>query len=275
MRVRSFFPVLGSALVLGLACGGSGTSDHRDPSGGALPAATAAALTTAVLGLESGTAATRLPSMAPAGEGAFALIAPPTPGCVDVVNRGTGTDGFTEWLWTFNCTGSDGTSLTGAVTVRFHPLGAVNVAYSNFRLAKGTQSWTYNGTRGLTWNQATRQAAVTAVGLSLGVADTANPSANATYVYNAAYTVDASQAAAPRLWGTFSFAANGTTTTGAIAQDKALTWNPGCCHPLSGTLLLTQGPRSASVTFTSPCGTVWITPAGLPPVAHALPACVW
>ena len=126
MRVRSILPLLSPALVLGLACGGSG--ERKDATAGALPVTTAASLTAAVLGLESGTAATSLPSLAPAGEGAFALIAPSTPGCVTVVNHGTGTDGFTEWLWTFNCTGPDGTSLTGAVSVRFNPQGAVNVA---------------------------------------------------------------------------------------------------------------------------------------------------
>ncbi len=273
MRLRLAFSL--SLLTLGLACGSSGGADRNPAPATALPAGTAATLTAAVLGLESGTAATSLPSLAPAGEGAFALIAPPTPGCVSVANHGTGTDGFTEWVWTFNCTGPEGGSLTGTVTLRFNPQGIVNVAYSNFRMAKATQSWTYNGSRSLAWNPSTRQAAVTVTGLSLVLADSANPAGNATYVYNAAYTVDASQATTPRLWGGFSFAANATTTTGTIPADKALTWSPGCCHPVAGTLLLTQGGLGASVAFTQPCGTIQVTPTGQAPVTHALPACLW
>lgn len=276
MRYRLIVPAIASVLVLGLACSGSGThGNSSDSENRALPASTAASLTAAVMGLESATSATNLPSLAPAGEEAFALLAPATPGCIAVTNHGTGGDGFTEWVWTFNCTGADGASLTGAVTLRFNAQGVVNVAYSNFRMAKGTQSWTYNGSRSLAWNRTTHLAAVTVSGLTLVVADSANPSTNATYSYNAAYSVDASQASAPKLWGTFTFNANGTTTSGSIAQATPLAWSPGCCYPLAGTLKLTQGPLSANVTFTAPCGTISVQPTGMGSVSHTLPPCVW
>lgn len=268
------------ALALALACGGGGSSTTASSSGNtgdtALPVETAAEVTTTMMNLETLTGIDQVPNMVPAGDpGVYALTTPTPHACVSLVNTPPDGSGFSQTVSTYQCTGPQGATLTGTVTLRWNA-SEVDLVYSNFRLSKGSQAFVYNGARQIKWDAAHRIAQVTVNNLSAVFTDSANAANNRNWLYSAAYKLDASAQSAPKLSGTFAFTAGSETTTGTILESQAFTWGPGCCYPISGSGQLVQGRMKADLTWTSTCGNVSIKPFGTPvSTTKTLPECQW
>jgi hypothetical protein len=169
-------------------------------------------------------------------------------------------DGSSTLKATFACSSTaDGATLSGALWFTFTAAnpGSYLVEYKALKLVKGTQSWTVNGAKQIALNLAAGRAALTTPApMTMSFVDTAAPAASRTLSYGCNLVSDWSVAGAYRLWGTFALqSGNDPSLVGTISEQRPLSWSAGCCHPLSGSLLLTQGQASSEVQFAAPCGT--------------------
>lgn len=249
---------LGGSLLFSLcACGGSEEETPLAP----LPATAASAWVGAFLLIEANpsTPAT-LPSWKTRpGSSALHLAAGKLEsGCTSSETL-QNPDGSTTIKVTFACSSPvDGSTLSGSLAFTFtasNP-GAFRVDYKEFKRVKDTQSWTVNGSKEILLNPAVSRALLTTPApLTVSFLDTAHPEATRTYSYGCILVADWGTANAYKVWGSFSFqSGNEATLSGAISELHPLAWTPGCCHPTSGILTLTQGRATGEVRFALPCG---------------------
>lgn len=265
-----------TSLTLLLACGGG--SPSRSGGSGTAPtlrpmsADTAESMLTAFLLAEHGYATVPgLPSQTPGGApGVMGLSFPAAlPPCVGVAMTGTASVTLTFT----NCTGPHGGTLNGQLALSWAP-GQVTVAYQHLQAAKGTQSWTLDGTKSLKVDAAAKTATVTATGITFAFADSAAPATNATLSYGCNLASTWATAGTYAVTGTFTVQrGNEAALTGTLPASAPLTWTAGCCHPSSGSLGLQQGSAHADLAFGPPCGTLTITPFGQPAVTRLLAPC--
>ena len=252
---------LAPAILVGiLACGGK--ADGTPAQSAKLDTAEAQNYTAAFLDRENHQAAeASLPAVEPAGE-ALALTYPAAPACATSTPITP-----TSVKWTFvNCTGPHGWTWNGAIVISWQTNadGSVLVKHDNQNMVgtKEGRSWTINGVKDILRNPATKVATLTAEpGFTKTFSDGTRTVA---FSYACSLTADHSVEGQRKLWGTWSLtpqaAAAGEGASGTISKDTPLFWDrgTGCCHPVSGTLALTRGSRSATLVFGLPCGTVTI-----------------
>ncbi|MDE3246203.1 MAG: hypothetical protein KGN80_08960, partial [Acidobacteriota bacterium] len=167
-------------LPLLLACGGSASLNQESvpPPTKALTADEARAATWGFLTVEhSAAVASRMPGFIPSGEGRL-LSLPPLPPCVSVAS--SLGPGITTVALTFNaCTGPDGGTLNGTVTITFNAQATdFSVVYQNLVAKKDTRTWTFSGSKSLKVDAAAKQATLTANHLSATFTDSAHPEAS-------------------------------------------------------------------------------------------------
>ncbi len=258
-----------------LACGGSASRDQAPvaPPAKTLTANEARAATWGFLTVEhSAAVASRMPGFIPSGEGRL-LSLPPLPPCVSVVSS-LGA-GITTVALTFTaCTGPDGGTLNGLVTITFNAQATeFSVAYQNLVAKKDTRTWTFSGSKSLKVDAAAKQATLTANHLSATYTDSAHPETSKAYLYDASLHADWATAGTYKLSGSFSLTENATLTSGAIPAAAPLTWTEGCCYPVSGSITFARGGASTIATFGLPCGTLTITPSGQAAQTQLLAVC--
>lgn len=172
-----------------------------------------------------------------------------------------------------NCTGSDGAVLNGQVVFTYVS-SACDVTYTNLTAQKSGETWILNGTKHIALGS--QQATIT-TGSGLGsvpmtLTHQVSGSSPVTRSYTCNLTSDWATPGIYKLWGTFSYQITGATTvSGSIDSTAPLTWAMGCCYPVAGYLDLTQGSNQATVSFSLPCGTVTVTPAGSTGTTATLP----
>ncbi len=263
------------ALPLLIACGGSSPKGDAPvaPVVKPMSAEDARAATWGFLTVEhSAAVASKMPGFIPSGEGRL-LSLPPLPPCVGVSASLAG--GTTTLALTFNaCTGPDGGTLNGAVTISFNAQATdFSVTFQNLVAKKDTRTWTFNGSKNLKVDAAAKQATLQANHLSATFTDSAHPETNRAYLYDADLHADWATAGAYKLSGSFSLSDNGTLTSGAIASAAPLTWTEGCCYPVSGAIAFTRNQSTTTAAFGLPCGTLTLSPAGQSPQTQVLAAC--
>ena len=272
MRLMRCLPF---ALPLLLACGGSNPKVDTPLAPVVKPMSTdeARSATWGFLTVEhSAAVASRMPGFIPSGEG-WLLSLPALPACVGVVSS-LGA-GITTVALTFNaCTGPDGGTLNGVVTITFNVQATdFSVAYQNLVTKKDTRTWTFTGTKNLKLDAAGKQAMLQANHLSAVFTDSAHPDTNKSYLYDAALTADWGTPGNYKLWGTFSLSDNGTLTSGAISNAAPLTWTEVCCYPVRGTITFARSGAATTAVFGPLCGALTVTPAGESPQSQVLAAC--
>jgi hypothetical protein len=270
---RAILSGLGGTALLGLfACGGSKVPE-RPPIALADTSRTA----TAFFLIESNPASpSALPAWKPqAGSGALQL-ALPSLGCTST-ELVANPDGSSTLKATFACSSpADGTTLSGALWFTFSAAapGSYLLEYKTLKLVKGTQSWTANGAKQIALNLAASRATLTTpTPMTLSFVDTAEPANSRAFSYGCNLVSDWSVAGSYRVWGTFAFqSGNDPALAGTISDQRPLAWSAGCCYPLSGSILLTQGLTSGEIAFNAPCGTYAVP--GFPTFAPStLPGC--
>lgn len=272
MRLVRYAPF---ALPVLLACGGSNPKNETPVAQAVKPVSAdeARAATWGFLTVEhSAAVASRMPGFLPSGDGQL-LSLPPLPACMGVVSSFSA--GITTVALTFNaCTGPDGGTLNGIVTITFNAQATdFSVAYQNVVAKKDTRTWTFNGSKGLKVNAVAKQATINANHLTAAFTDSAHPENNKAYLYDANLNADWATANTYKLSGTFSLQDNGTTTSGAISSATPLTWTEACCYPMSGSIAFTRNGATTAATFGLPCGTLTLSPAGQAPQTQLLAAC--
>ena len=259
MNARNVF--LAPAVLLGLlACGGR--SDPSQAANSKLDSAEAATYTATFLDMENNQAAEAgLPAAQPVGE-AFALVYPAAPACVTTTPI---TPTSVKWVFK-DCTGPHGWTWNGTVIVSWQVNGDGTVLTKhesqNMMGSKDGRSWTINGTKDLLRNQQTKQVILNT---ERGFTKVFNDGTKSvTFAYSCLLIADHSVEGQRKLWGDWSLVpqapATGTGAAGNIDKKTPLFWDrsTGCCHPVSGTLDLKRGDKSASLVFGLPCGTVTI-----------------
>ncbi|HJV89150.1 MAG TPA: hypothetical protein VJ623_02500 [Holophagaceae bacterium] len=271
-RLALIFLFLGFA-----ACGGGGSVSINGSTGGsqALDGATARKVTNDLMIFESTQAtSSSLPIWAPTPEGSALAF---TPGASNIcVTKGVPSapdgNGYTHVLSTYSgCTGPQGGTLNGTVDTAFKN----NDYYLSYNLTAALPasglSWTYTGQRHLVLDPTHSQSTITS---TIVVSAYLNGSLLGTENYNANLSADWATANQYKLWGTFNVTSTGQDTlVGTLSAAQPLIWSPGCCYPGSGTLALTRGTQSGSVTFALPCGQVTLSLPGSGDAAVALPGC--
>ena len=252
-----------------LACGGK-TSNITDPAASTkLDGDTAVAYSTPFLTSEANQAGEMDSSgPVPAGE-ALAMVQPGHPACVTVSNVTS-----SSVTWTFNsCTGPHGWTWNGVVVISWlrNADGTTLVKHANQNMVgtKDGKTWTVNGTKDLLRNPTTKLVTLTTEpGFTKAFN---NGTSTTTYTYVCAMTADWSTVGQRKLSGSWSLTpTSGDAISGAIASGTPLVWDKaaGCCYPVSGTLTLTKGTKTATIVHSLPCGTVTINGT-----AKTLPAC--
>ena len=254
-----------------LACGGqSSNAPVAPPSSTKMDPDTAAALAVPFETTEANQAGEMDGSgPVPAGE-ALSMVQPDHPACVTVSNVTA-----SSVTWTFNaCTGPHGWTWNGVVVISWskNADGTVLVKHDhqNFVGTKDGKTWTINGIKDALRNPAAKMVTLTA---EPGFTKTFNDGTTTTvYTYTCALTADWSTQGQRKLYGTWAMTpATGDAVSASIAQATALVWDKaaGCCYPVSGTVNLAKGTKTATIVHSLPCGTVTIngTARLLPPCA--------
>mgnify|MGYP001180958490 CR=1 FL=1 len=240
-------------LLLLLACGGQ---DSPAPTVRIDPAGTEEATATflEVENLQVGEADDAGPMAA--GD-AVGFRAPVPPACVTPSEV---TPTSITWTYT-NCTGPHGWTWNGRVTLAWQRNGDGTVLVKHTREnlvgTKDGKTLTLNGTRNALRNPATKVVLLTTdPGFTKTYSDgTTTRSAT----YSCSLTADWSEEGKRKLSGTWTMTpSTGDATTGTIASTTPLVWQRGCCHPQAGTLVVTQGTRTSTLVFGTPCGTVTV-----------------
>ncbi len=281
MAFPKFGRLLPLALPLLLACGGSGQNPSQStlPETKAIPADEALAATWGFLSLEQGTSmASQMPTFKQAGD-AKILTTAETSSCITTIT--STKEGVTRVLYTFHNCGPqvvslDNLNLNGSLTISFNNQAPTlyTLEYKDLVVTRGTQTWTFNGSKSINVNLSAKQANLTVTNLSAVFTDTAHPDSNRSYLYNASHNADWATANTYKLYGSHSLLANAHTTTGVISSAAPLTWTTGCCYPINGSISFTKDTLSASAAFALPCGTLTLTPTGQAPATQLLPACI-
>jgi len=257
--MRAWLVTLAPLTLAGLlACGGQGSNAPVvPPANSKLDPDTAAALTVAFDTTEANQAG-EMDGSGPtlAGE-ALSMVQPDHPACVTVSNVTA-----SSVTWTFNsCTGPHGWTWNGVVVISWarNTDGTVLVKHDHqhFVGTKDGKTWTINGIKDHLRNPTTKMVALTA---EPGFTKAFNDGTTTTvYNYTCAMTADWSTPGQRKLYGTWAMTpAVGDAVTASIAQATALVWDKaaGCCYPVSGTLNLAKGAKTATIVHSLPCGTV-------------------
>ncbi len=252
-----------------LACGGQSSNTPVVPPAPTKLDADAAATLAVPFETTEANQAGEMDGSGPVAAGdAMAMVQPDHPGCVTVSNVTA-----TSVTWTYNsCTGPHGWTWNGVVVISWtrNSDGTVLVKHDhqNFIGSKDGKTWTINGIKDHLRNPATKMVTLSA---EPGFTKAFNDGTTTTvYAFTCALTADWSTAGQRKLSGTWALTpATGDAVTGSISQAAPLVWDKSasCCYPVSGTLELTKGTKSATIIHSLPCGTATIngTTKILPP----------
>lgn len=270
--MRTWLTTLAPLTLAGfLACGGqSGSTPAEPPASPKIDPDAAAALIVPFETTETNQAGEMDGSGPVAAGEALSMVQPDHPGCVTVSDV---TASSVTWTYN-NCTGPHGWTWNGVVVISWtrNADGTVLVkhAHQNFIGTKDGRTWTINGTKDHLRNPATK---LVTLSTEPGFTKTFNDGTTSTvYTYTCALTADWSTAGQRKLYGTWAMTpATGDAVNASISQATPLVWDraAGCCYPVSGTVDLTKGAKSATIVHGLPCGTVAIngTSKLLPPCA--------
>jgi hypothetical protein len=257
--MKSWTLVFSPLALAGLmACGGN-TSSPTAPPSTQMDSATAEALVAPLLNEQNNQAGENDNSGPTQALEAMAFTEPLHPACVTVSNQTANSE-----TWTFtSCTGPHGWTWNGVVLLTWtvNGDGTVLVKHNHQNLVgtKDGKTWTINGVRDNLRNPATKLVQISA---EPGFTKTFNDgTATTVYTYTMGLTADWSTAGERKLFGTWALTpVNGEPINGTIAQASPLVWDKtsGCCYPVSGTMVVTKGSKTANLQYGLPCGTVTI-----------------
>ena len=259
-------------LALGglLACGGHSAGDPAAPA--KLDTTTALAYSASFLSDENNQAGENDGTGPVAAGAAMGLAEPSHPSCV-----AASVTSANSVTWTFtNCTGPHGWTWNGVVVITWihNPDGSVLVKHEQRNMVgtKDAKTWTINGTKDLLKNPGTKIIQLSAEpGFTKAFTD---GTVTTTYDYRCSLTADWSTAGQRKLYGGWSLTprAGGEAVSATIPTATPLVWDRSadCCYPVSGTLNLTRGAKTATIVHALPCGSVTVNGEAktLPPCSH-------
>jgi hypothetical protein len=256
-------------LALGglLACGGHG--DPLPPSN-VLDGESAVALAAHFLNEENNQTGENDDSGPVAAGQAEGLAMPAHPTCV-VPSAATPN----SVTWTFNnCTGPHGWTWNGVVVITWgrNPDGSILVKHDQRHMVgtRNGKSWTLNGVKDILRDPATK---IVRLSAEPGFTKAFNDgNSTTTYTYTCNLTADWATQGLRKLYGSWGMTpqGGGDAVSAVIATSTPLVWDRSadCCYPVSGTLNLTKGSRTAALVHALPCGTLTVNGE-----AKTLPPC--
>lgn len=257
-------------LALGglLACGGHGIT--TPPSASGLDSESAMSLAASFLNEENNQAGENDGSGPFLAGEALGFATPAHPACVtpSAITSNSVT-------WTFvNCTGPHGWTWNGVVVINWarNADGTTLVKHDQQHMVgtKDGRSWTINGAKDLLKDPATKLVRLTAEpGFTKAFNDGTKTT---TYTYTCNLTADWATQGQRKLYGSWGLSpqSGGDAVSAVIATATPLVWDRAadCCYPVSGTLALTKGSRTANVVHGLPCGSITVNGE-----AKTLPPC--
>lgn len=177
--------------------------------------------------------------------------------------------------WTFvNCTGPHGWTWNGVVVITWvrNTDGTLLVKHDQQHMVgtKEGKSWTINGVKNLLKDPATK---IVRLSTEPGFTKAFNDGTKTTtYIYTCNLTADWSTQGQRKLSGSWGMTpqGGGDAVSAVIASSTPLVWDRSadCCYPVSGTLTLTKGTRTATIVHKMPCGSITVNGE-----AKTLPPC--
>jgi hypothetical protein len=261
MNIR--YALLVPAALAGLlACGGRSSDTASTPAPARLDTTEAMTFTATFLDMENNQVGeAELPVVEQVGD-ALAMPAAAPPRCATVVPV---SETSAKWVYE-NCTGPHGWTWNGTVLVSWqvNTDGTELVKHESQNMVgtRDGRSWTVNGVKRILRNKQTKQVQIST---EKGFTKLFNDGTKSiTFEYDCKLFADHSVEGRRSQWGDWSMTPLAPSTapgaSGNVDKKTPLVWErgTGCCHPISGTLDLKRGEKSATLVFGLPCGTVTI-----------------
>lgn len=247
------FALVPAALALSLACGGKQDSASPAPPTVRMDAEDALEYSAVFLAVENDlNSEEAMPFVTQSGD-AYSVSGAAVPACV----TRTVIDPTTIKFHFANCTGPRGGTVNGDIIVswtanREH----FSKTYQRFTIARDGKSWTLNGTKKVHLDRAAKQSHVTVENFHKVWSD---GTTTKDFHYTCNLWADWSTQGSYKLYGNWGLEASGQPAI-QVSVDKRtpLVWQPGCCHPISGTKEISRGSEKATLVFGPACGAVTV-----------------